>query len=115
MLSDSGIYPRTLFSANERWEDNLGYLMENIQNALLYYHLKTKQYPIEEIVLVGRIPDKENFPRTLAKNTALPVRILDPGAEARTTGGSRKLSIPDTFNAATGIGLALGGLGNETV
>jgi Tfp pilus assembly PilM family ATPase len=115
MLSSSSIYPRTLFSANERWEDNLDYLMENIQNALLYYHLKTKQPPIEKIVLIGRIPDKESFPRMLAKNTALPVSILNPGDEPLMTVETPKQSIPETFNIATGIGLALGGLGDETV
>ncbi len=115
MISSSGIYPRTLFSADARWEDNLDYLLENIQNALLYHHLKTKQHPIEKIVLIGRIPDRENFPRLLAKNTVLPTSILDPGSEPRLTVGDRKLSIPDTFNVATGIGLALGGLSNETV
>ncbi|HPR82280.1 MAG TPA: pilus assembly protein PilM [Pontiellaceae bacterium] len=115
MLSNSGIYPRTLFSANDSWDKNLGYLMENIQNALLYYHLKTNQHPMEKIVLIGRIPDKENFSRTLAKNTALPVNILNPGADPRIAVDRLNLSIPETFNVATGIGLALGGLCDETV
>ncbi|MFA6172527.1 MAG: pilus assembly protein PilM [Kiritimatiellales bacterium] len=115
MLSSSGTYPRTLFSANDRWEGNLDYLLENIQNALLYYHLKTNQYPIEKIVLIGRIPDKESFPRTLEKNTSLPVSIFDPAAEPRMPDGIRRRPVPDTFNTAAGIGLALGGLGDETV
>ena len=108
MLSDSGLYPRTLVSSDNCWKDNTGYLLENIQNALLYYHLKTKQHPIEKIVLVGRIPDHENFHQALAEKTELPVSILDINSKPRMFINNRVLSIPSTFNVATGIGLALG-------
>jgi Tfp pilus assembly PilM family ATPase len=113
MLSESGIYPRALFSADNCWGNNTSYLIENIQNALLYYHLKTKQYAIEKIILIGQIRDQEPFSQALAKKTVLPVSVLDIHSDSRLVIDNQKLSLPASYNVTTGIGLALGRYAHE--
>lgn len=109
MRSNGSNYPRTLFSANERWEENTSYLLENIQNALLYYHLKLKQPPIEKVLLTGRISKPDELQRELSKETTLPVEILDPCSAPQL--GTQHLSLdrskPNPCNLVTGVGLGL--------
>lgn len=109
MHSNGCNYPRTLFSASETWENNQDYLLENIQNALLYYHLKLKNPPIERILLTGRIPESNGLIKKLAQETALPIERLNlcdhPRLTCRSCSENKK---PDGIcNVATGIGLGL--------
>lgn len=77
MCADGNIYPRTLFSADDGWEANTEYLMENIQNALLYYHLRVKYSPVEKVLLLGAVPDPVPFCEKLARKVSLPVEPLN--------------------------------------
>lgn len=109
MCTEGGVHPRTLFSADSEWSSNTEYLLENIQNALLYYHLKVKRSAIQKVILVGKIPDIEQLPGKLARKVSLPVEILNPCA-------SFGISVNDPAsksgcNLAAALGLALRGGG----
>ena len=105
MHSKDGNYPRTLFSAGSGWAENIDYLLENIQNILLYYHLKLQQDPVEKIVLAGCLEGLDRLPTSLAEQTGLPVNILNINEEERIT----KKPLPGfkTCNRVTAIGLGL--------
>lgn len=77
MHSGRSNYPRTLFSAGTEWKQNTPYLLENIQNALLYYHLKLKHPPIKQILLTGQLSGLNDFLTSLSDQTSLPVKELD--------------------------------------
>ena len=109
MRSNGGNYPRTLFSSGKRWEENMEYLLENIQNALLYYHLKLKYHPVEQIILTGKIPKPDEFPRELSKETALPVEVMDIRSDSRLICKKNPFEKENQppCNMETGIGLGL--------
>jgi Tfp pilus assembly PilM family ATPase len=109
MLSDGKSYPRTLFSVKDRWEDNQGYLLENIKDALLYYHLKVSPVPIEKILLAGRAPDLPALADGLAKATSMQVDVLDLFSDPRLSQAIQKepAQLLKNCNLATGIGLGL--------
>jgi Tfp pilus assembly PilM family ATPase len=102
-------YPRTLFSANDNWENNLPYLLENVQNALLYYHIKLKNPAVDQILVTGRIPDSVDFIQKLHGKTSVRVDRLDLTLSRSLSFRKTCLtdgSCPD-YNIATGIGLGL--------
>jgi Tfp pilus assembly PilM family ATPase len=108
IMRDNGcIYPRTLFSADETWETNSTYLLENIQNALLYYHLKVSRVPVKKIVLTGKIPVPDQFPGRLATKVSLPVETLDICSHPSIRIERQQLPAAGNCNIATAIGLAL--------
>ncbi|MBC8206072.1 MAG: hypothetical protein ISR84_00050 [Kiritimatiellales bacterium] len=109
MCSNEGAYPRSVFSADKQWKDNQDYLLENIQNALLYYHLKLKNPPIEQILLIGKISQMNDFQKKLSQQTALTVTRLNV-----TDNPLLQFSQPEpgyqqdwNCNLATSIGLGL--------
>jgi len=109
VLSKGKNYPRALFSVKDRWEDNMGYLLENIKDALLYYHLKVKQAPVEKILLTGRMPDAAALVAALAKATSMKVEVLDLFSDPRLAPALKRES-PQTLkhcNLVTGLGLGL--------
>ncbi len=109
MRADGCVYPRTLFSADETWETNSTYLLENIQNALLYYHLKVSRVPVEKIVLTGKIPAPDQFSGRLATKVSLPVEALDICSRPSIRIERQQLPAAGNCNLATAIGLALTG------
>lgn len=115
MYTDGGVYPRTLFSSNDGWKSNTEYLLENIQNALLYYHLKIKHNPVEKIFLVGKIPAPDQFPEHLARKVSLPVELFNACDHPSITLIKRDLPLPVTgsCNITTAIGLALREVNHE--
>jgi Tfp pilus assembly PilM family ATPase len=117
MCAPDGHYPRTLFSASKPWAENQAYLFENIQNSLLYYHLKLKKAPIEKIVLVGCRENLAVFSKQLAKETSLPVEILDICDHVNYSKHClhADLKAVEGCDVATGLGLGLKGVFNELV
>ncbi|QHI70509.1 type IV pilus biogenesis protein PilM [Tichowtungia aerotolerans] len=105
MHSDNSNYPRTLFSAETGWEHNGSYLLENIQNALLYYHLKLKHAPIKRIFLAGRLSGLDEFKKNLSEETSLPVSELDMSSILKIN--NKFLAGDRARNQATAIGLGL--------
>lgn len=109
MLANGRIYPRTLFSVKSLWEDNMGYLLENIKDLLLYYHLKLKADPVEKIILNGRLPDLPALVQALAKASSLPVEVLDPVSDPRLAPAIKQepSQLLKNCNLVTGLGLGL--------
>jgi hypothetical protein len=109
ILSNGESYPRTLFSVKDRWEDNMEYLLENIKDALLYYHLRGKKTPVKKILLTGRMPDLPALVDRLAKATALPVEVPDLCSDPRLSPAIRKepAELLKNCNLVTGLGLGL--------
>jgi Tfp pilus assembly PilM family ATPase len=106
MLSSGKSYPRTLFSGKGYWEDNMGYLLENIKDALLYYHLKVKQAPVEKVLLTGRMPDVPALVDVLAKATSRPVEVLDLFSDRRLASAIQRE--PSRMRKNCNLGTALG-------
>ena len=110
MSSKDGSYPRTLFSTDSLWEHNIDYLLENIQNSLLYYHIKLKNPPIEKIILAGRIPSAGDLlKKRLEQETRLPIEVLDIYDNPRLPCAQnlQNQRPQHSLNVATGIGLGL--------
>lgn len=109
MCSGENEYPRTLFSANGNWDENLDYLLENIRSALLFHHLKARQNPIKKIIIAGRIPAPDQFPAQLSDKAALPVEIMNIRTDIRLK--NKQVNIPENLhqqcNLETGIGLGI--------
>lgn len=106
MHAQNSNYPRTFFSAPNGWSNNINYLQENIQNSLLYYHLKLKQPPIEQILVLGALDDLDSFCAALSEQTALPVEPLALHADERLAVATAHSDHP-ACNVATAIGLGL--------
>lgn len=109
MLADGKIYPRTLFSVKDGWAGNLGYLLENVKDALLYYHLKIGQEPIQKILLAGQMPNMPTLGDRLAESTSLSVSVMDYLSDPRLAPIIQKefSGISSKVNLAIGLGLGL--------
>ena len=109
ILSNGESYPRTLFSVKDRWEDNMEYLLENIKDALLYYHLRVKKTPVKKILLTGRMPDLPTLVDRLARATALPVEVPDLCSDPRLAPAIQRepAKLLKNCNLVTGLGLGL--------
>jgi Tfp pilus assembly PilM family ATPase len=109
ILSNGESYPRTLFSVQDRWEDHMEYLLENIKDALLYYHLRVKKAPVKKILLTGRMPALPVLVDRLAKATALPVEVPDLCSDPRLAPAIRRepAKLLKNCNLVTGLGLGL--------
>jgi Tfp pilus assembly PilM family ATPase len=109
ILSRGKNYPRTLFSVRDRWEENMEYLLENIKDALLYYHLKVRQTSVGKIILTGRLPDVPALVAGLARATSLPVEVLDLFSDSRLAPVLKKMpgSMLKNCNLVTALGLGL--------
>lgn len=111
ILANGSAWPRIVFSGSEEgWRNNLGYLVENIESALLHYQLKTTGKPVGKLRLTGdRLQDE-----TLEKiNQALSIPAerwsLSP-EKIRSLTRLEKFDLPgevETFNLATSLGLGL--------
>ena len=109
ILSNGESYPRTLFSVKDRWENNMEYLLENIKDALLYYHLRIKKTSVKKILLTGRMPDLPALVDRLAKATALPVEVPDLCSDPRLAPAIQRepAKLLKNCNLVTGLGLGL--------
>jgi Tfp pilus assembly PilM family ATPase len=109
MCSNGNSYPRTIFSAGDGWEDNADYLVNNIQDALLYYDLKRKHAPVSKILLTGQIADPDALTTRLQEETSLPVEIWDIISEMERSGADPQIrqTAGESYSAATALGLGL--------
>ena len=91
------------------------YLLENIKDALLYYHLRIKQAPVKKILLTGWMPDLPALVEMLAEATALPVEALDLFSDPRLAPAITKepQQLLQNCNLVTGLGLGLRNPQNE--
>lgn len=78
LYEGQNLYPRSVFSQSGKWENNVNYLLENLQDALLYYHVKVCKDPIKKILITGEIFENESFLAQLKESTRLPAEIWNP-------------------------------------
>jgi Tfp pilus assembly PilM family ATPase len=78
LYNDHYIYPRTIISRSAEWASKVQYLIENISDALLYYHVKVDKTPVNRLVLTGFVPDSPEFVGQIHDTIGLPTEIWNP-------------------------------------
>ena len=78
LYNDNYIYPRTIISRSADWESKVQYLIENISDALLYYHVKVDKTPVNRLVLTGFVPDSPDFLGQVHDTIGLPTEVWNP-------------------------------------
>lgn len=78
LYNDHYIYPRTIISRSAEWESKVQYLIENISDALLYYHVKVDKTPVNRLVLTGFVPDSPEFIGQIHDTIGLPTEVWNP-------------------------------------
>lgn len=78
LYNDHYIYPRTIISRSADWESKVQYLIENISDALLYYHVKVDKTPVNKLILTGFIPDSPEFVGRIHDTIGLPTEVWSP-------------------------------------
>ncbi len=72
------IYPRTIISRSAEWSTKVQYLIENISDALLYYHVKVDKTPVNQLVLTGFVPQDPEFVAQIHDTIGLPTEVWSP-------------------------------------
>ena len=72
------IYPRTIISRSAEWSTKVQYLIENISDALLYYHVKVDKTPVNQLVLTGFVPQDPEFVAQVHDTIGLPTEVWSP-------------------------------------
>ena len=75
LYNDHYIYPRTIISRSAEWESKVQYLVENISDALLYYHVKVDKTPVNRLVFTGFVPDSPEFIGQVHDTIGLPTEV----------------------------------------
>jgi len=110
ILSAGAAYPRIVFSSNEAgWQNNLEYLVANIESALLHYHLKIKGDPVTKLLLSGSAQQSRLRDR-IDEAVSVPVEYWSLRGEEKTAPFFESKQSPKETaeaNLATGLGLGL--------
>ncbi|MDH3981995.1 MAG: pilus assembly protein PilM [Kiritimatiellaceae bacterium] len=78
LYNDHYIYPRTIISRSAEWSSKVQYLIENISDALLYYHVKVDKTPVTHLVLTGFVPNDPDFVEQVHDTIGLPTEVWNP-------------------------------------
>ncbi len=78
LYNDHYIYPRTIISRSSEWSSKVQYLIENVSDALLYYHVKVDKTPVTQLVLTGFVPDDPEFIAQIHDTIGLPTEVWSP-------------------------------------
>ncbi len=78
LFNDHYIYPRTIISRSAEWSSKVQYLIENISDALLYYHVKVDKTPVTQLVLTGFVPQEPEFVAQIHDTIGLPTEVWSP-------------------------------------
>lgn len=89
LYNEHFIYPRTIISRAAEWSSKVQYLIENISDALLYYHVKVDKTPVTQLVLTGFVPDDPAFVSQVHDTIGLPTEVWNPLKDANFAIGSR--------------------------
>ncbi|MBT8046392.1 MAG: pilus assembly protein PilM [Pontiella sp.] len=81
LYNDHYIYPRTIISRSSEWATKVQYLIENISDALLYYHVKVDKAPVTQLVLTGFVPDDPEFMNQVHDSIGLPTEVWTPAKD----------------------------------
>lgn len=105
------LYARSIFSHSGSWNDNADYLIETLQDALLYYQVKINKDPITKILLTGDVPQEAEFIEKIRVRTELPITLWnplsDPMIDVSKKCQSDLLTLTSPSQLATSLGLAL--------
>ena len=110
LYNDHYIYPRTIISRSADWESKVQYLIENISDALLYYHVKVDKTPVMQLVLTGFVPDEPEFVAQIHDTIGLPTEIWNPLKDDNFMIAHSVRSVRDDASAplvSTSLGLGL--------
>ncbi|MFA5205246.1 MAG: pilus assembly protein PilM [Lentisphaeria bacterium] len=72
------IHPRTVLCTSADWEHAVGFLAENIQDALRYYRMKGNAHGVERILLTGSLASGNGLAGTLAETLEFSVERWNP-------------------------------------
>ncbi|MEE9369733.1 MAG: pilus assembly protein PilM [Pontiella sp.] len=78
LYNEHFIYPRTIISRSSEWATKIQYLIENISDALLYYHVKVDKTPVTQLVLTGFVPQDPEFMAQIHDTIGLPTDVWSP-------------------------------------
>jgi len=108
LYNDHYIYPRTIISRSAEWSSKVQYLIENISDALLYYHVKVDKTPVTQLVLTGFVPEDKAFVAQIHDTIGLPTEVWTPlNDDNFSVGGSVDESNVMSPLMTTSYGLAL--------
>jgi len=108
LYNEHFIYPRTIISRSAEWSTKVQYLIENISDALLYYHVKVDKTPVNQLVLTGFVPEDPAFVSQVHDTIGLPTEVWSPLRDANFSIGSKvKESNVITPLMTTCLGLGL--------
>ncbi|MDF7824477.1 pilus assembly protein PilM [Pontiellaceae bacterium B12227] len=93
LYNDHYIYPRTIISRSAEWSSKVQYLIENISDALLYYHVKVDKTPVTQLVITGFVPEESEFVAQIHDTIGLPTEVWSPLQDPN-------FSIPHAFKSA---------------
>ena len=110
LYNDHYIYPRTIISRSAEWESKVQYLIENISDALLYYHVKVDKAPVTQLVLTGFVPDDLEFISQIHDTIGLPTEVWNPFHDKNFM-ISRRIKWAEKNGAATSLMTTSLGLG----
>ncbi len=108
LYNDHYIYPRTIISRSAEWSSKVQYLIENISDALLYYHVKVDKTPVTQLVLTGFVPEDPAFVAQVHDTIGLPTEVWSPLRDGNFSVGAKvKEANVITPLMTTSLGLAL--------
>jgi Tfp pilus assembly PilM family ATPase len=104
------IYPRTIISRSAEWANKVQYLIENISDALLYYHVKVDKTPVNRLVLTGFVPKSSEFLGQVHDTIGLPTEVWNPLEDknfmvSRTAQSSKGDAVAPLMTTSLGLGL----------
>ena len=111
LYNDHFIYPRSVISRSAEWSSKVQYLIENISDALLYYHVKVANAPVTQLVLTGALPETEGFVAQIHDTIGLPTEVWSPAhdknfAVSHSVQSSKQYDINNPLmTASMGLGL----------
>lgn len=110
LYNDHYIYPRTIISRSADWESKVQYLIENISDALLYYHVKVDKTPVNRLVLTGFVPENPEFIGQIHDTIGLPTEVWNPFLDKNfiIMRNSRSMNLEDQVGPLMTISLGLG-------
>lgn len=111
LYNDHYIYPRTIISRSAEWSTKVQYLIENISDALLYYHVKVDKTPVTQLVLTGFVPKEPEFVAQVHDTIGLPTEVWSPLKDenfsvARSVKSSKEYDVASPV-MTTSLGLGL--------
>lgn len=103
------VYARSVhFRAGANAEDRTAYLLGSLQDVLKYFRFKLHNRPVDELVMMGRVPDPARLCERATAACGVPTSLWDPAADLGLPTG-RRGGGADPALLCVALGLALWG------